>query len=38
MEEDNYYFDEFIVMLAYSNDLFKEIHVTRTNKFKKSCI
>lgn len=24
MEEDNYYFDEFIVMLAYSNDLFKK--------------
>lgn len=34
MEEDNYYFDEFIVMLAYSNDLFKKFMYIRTNKFK----
>ena len=24
MEEDNYYFDEFIFILSYSNDLFKK--------------
>lgn len=41
MEEDNYYFDEFIVMLAYSNDLFKKFMLLeqinlKNHAFKKS--
>lgn len=43
MEEDNYYFDEFIFILAYWNDLFKKFMLLeqineKDPAFKKSWI